>query len=355
MLNLIDKKSPPLADDPQFQLSCRQLSADDEQQIIQLLATIYGDTYSYDAFYKPGVIANLLRQEKLTSYGEFINGNELIAQTGFWHKDPKQDYVEAGFAMRLPTQTKHYEATHVQQLWFEIIKHFRKSHHYIHLNCTTLHPFAQRYISHFINAKPCGLILNYAADEKIRGIAATQNNMHALIMTAVLDKETIGRQHCYLPTAWFSWFQSIYQNLGLDRELIAIEPASPSAAYQLALIEENRAIDMTRHKLIAIDPNPAIQQPEISDQDTRLIHLPLNDPHLITTVFNQLIADGYQPVGLRPQQNRADEMILQAIQHKQNTINNLSNEMKLASRFSRELIFAWQVLCQSAPTGSISK
>ena len=73
----------------------RKLTAEDEEQFIELLRTVYGETYSYHFLYTSGAFSSLINEKELTSYGEFDSSHRLLAHTGFWH-EPNSDYVESG-------------------------------------------------------------------------------------------------------------------------------------------------------------------------------------------------------------------------------------------------------------------
>ena len=74
-----------------------------------------------------------------------------------------------------------------------------------------------------MRAKPCGVILGYAENEKIRGVAAEKDQMHALMMTSVLQPDSIAEKTVYIPEFFQAWLYSIYDTLNLPRTVISLK------------------------------------------------------------------------------------------------------------------------------------
>lgn len=320
----------------------RKLTAFDEAQFIKLLRAVYGDTYSYDILYEPGGYSSLINSEQLTSYGEFDSDNRLLAHTGFWHKEKNSDYVESGSSFRLPAGSSEFKSSSTQAAWREVLHNLSREYTFIHQHCSTLHVLAQRYASQFMNAKPCGFILGYAQDEKIKGVAHCAENMHALMMTSVLRIEPFPEQDIYVPELFKSWISTSYQNLNIPRKVYGLNSAPMIIVPEINLdtLESNSYISLLRRRVLkAPEPTGTIQ---CSSKRTDLIHLPLDSPELVSSVVPMLLDLGYLPCGLRPHIQQPDELIFQRFDGYRNVIGSLLEVMKIANKNTKEWIDQWQ-------------
>lgn len=318
----------------------RQLTAADEAQFIHLLSAVYGDTYSYDILYEPGGFSSLIESKQLTSYGEFDAAGRLLAHTGFWHKEKEGDYVESGCSFRLPATSSDIKVSATQAAWQCEFNHLATQYDFIHQHCSTLHVLAQRYAGQFMNARPCGLILGYAQDEKVKGVSQCSDIMHALMMTTVLSAESIPTQVVYVPHLFQDWLMVIYQNLNLNRSVQAIDVAKQNCSIRLVTIESNPYISLQRRTVLH---SPAINEGiALSSKRTDLIHLPLDSQELLASAVPVLFEHGYFPCGLRPHVAQADELIFQRMDNHHQLISSLFDNIKIANKNTKEWIEQWQ-------------
>ena len=344
MLFRVDEISPHCSTNVNPRALVRRLNAEDEEQFIKLFRAVYGDTYSYNLLYEPGGFSSLIDSEQLISYGEFDSTNKLLAHTGFWHKEKESDFVESGCSFRLSRRTSNIKTSTIQTAWHEAFQSLSSNYDFIHQHCSTLHVLAQRYASHFMNAKSCGLIVEYAQEEQVKGIGHCSDNMHALIMTTVLHPDSFAPKEVYVPELFKNWIEIIYQNLTIPRTVYGmktVRQTNTAPKISLAALESNPYISLQRRKLIK--EQVCNENIKISSKRTDLIHVPLNCPEL-SSVIPQLFALGYYPCGVRPHVEQADELILQRLSGKYSLISNLLDHMKIANINTKEWIAQWQKL-----------
>lgn len=322
----------------------RQLSPLDEEQFIQLLRLVYGETYSYQILYEPGGFSSLLNNKELISFGEFDHQHRLLAHTGFWHKEKNSDYIESGCSFRLAAGSIEFKAKTLPLSWQNCLDKLAFDYAFIHQQCTMSHSLAQRYASQFMKANPCGVILDYAQNEQIRGVAFEKNRMHALMMTTVLKTHGLAKKTIYISGFFQSWISTIYQNLNLPRTVIGIEfNTNTNQAFTLLEIQNNQSISLQRRLVLpCMDAKCVKPSVAFSSMRTDLIHLPMESFSLVNTVFPILLELGYMPCGIRPHVNQSDELILHYLEGRQDMVESLMNEIKIADKNTMGWIELWQ-------------
>lgn len=63
---------------------------------------------------------------------------------------------------------------------------------------------------------------------------------------------------------------------------------------------------------------------------------------LVNTVFPILLELGYMPCGIRPHVNQSDELILHYLEGRQDMVESLMNEIKIADKNTMGWIELWQ-------------
>lgn len=333
-------------------LYTRKLTAEDEEQFIQLLKAVYGLTYSYRFLYEVGGFSSLINNKSLTSYGEFDGDHRLLGHTGFWHKEKNSDYVESGCSFRLAAGSSEFKAKTLPIDWQTCLYDLALEYTFIHQQCSTSHSLAQRYALQFMNAKACGVILGYAQNEQVRGVEFKNRSMHALMMTSILQPESISEKSIYLPEQFHPWLKTIYEDLNLPRNINPVAYHSMTQSnINLVTIETNSYISMHRRLVVAHDSQVeqnfgmhSLFENNTTPFRTDLIHLPIESPDLVVEVLPRLIELGYMPCGLRPHVYRSDELILQNIKGYQHVVVNLMNEIKIADKNTKLWVELWQRL-----------
>jgi hypothetical protein len=321
----------------------RKLTAEDEDQFIQLLTAIYGETYSYHILYETGGFSSLINQGYLTSYGEFDCHHRLLSHTGFWRKDKNSDYIESGCSFRLAAGSVEFKASREQLAWEECFAELAREYAFIHQQCSTLHCLAQRYASQFMHASPCGVLVNYAQDEKVRGIGERQKTMHALMMTSVLQPQAMSEKTVYITEDFTSWLSYIYEKLKLPRKIVSVNAIADSQlSFDLITIEDNPYVSLQRRLVVpGKDKNTSLTiTPSAMRSD--VIHLPIESLALMNAALPVLQRAGYMPCGLRPHVSQPDELVLQHFAGCSQTIGNLFNEMKIGDKNTKLWIEQWQ-------------
>ena len=324
----------------------RKLTAEDEGQFIQLLRAVYGETYSYHFLYETGGFSSLINEGNLTSYGEFDSHHRLLAHTGFWHKEKNSDHVESGSSFRLAAGSAEFKARRMPANWQDCLAELALEYAFIHQQCSTLHSLAQRYAGKFMHAKPCGVLVDYAQNEKVRGVADCKDRFHALMMTTVLQPHSITEKTVYIPEIFHSWLSCIYENINIPRKVIGIKSANfIEQCIDLITLETNPYISMQRRllvpgKVVNIN-NPAIP---VSPMRSDIIHLPIESSSFVNAVLPMLLDLGYMPCGLRPHVSQSDELILQHLTGYKQTIVNINDEMKIADKNTKLWVEQWQRL-----------
>ncbi len=327
----------------------RRLHPQDEFKFIELLISVYGQSYSYQNLYRKGEFSSLLKSGRLISYGEFTADQRLISHSGFWVKEHDNDYVESGVSFRLPYSNQAAEASLTQQEWQNALLALSRKYSFIHQQCTTSHPLAQRYAKKLMRAQACGLIMNYAENESLQGIKTHSKHMHSLMMTTVLNPLLYPVKTLYIPKAFFSWIELAYSNLGLPVQLKVCDEFQDTKVFSSSVhpIEDNPSIQLQRRRL-AFNLNSQEQSQKISfsSRKTDLIHVPMGSESLMAMVYPLLIQQGYFPCGIRPHQLQEDELIFQRLKPYEYQLKDWLSEMRIGCKSTKLWIEQWYILLQ---------
>lgn len=326
----------------------RRLRPQDEAKFIELLTAVYGQSYSYQNLYLKGEFAALLQSGKLISYGEFTPDHHLVSHSGFWVKEQEGDYAESGVSFRLPHTNLAATASDTQQEWQNAFMSLAQKYSFIHQQCTTWHPLAQRYAKKYMRAQTCGVIMNYVENERLQGIQTDGRQMHSLIMTTVLNPFIYPVKTAYVPPVFFDWIQNAYSRLVLP---VQLKPCSDShtqfCAFSLHLLEDNACIQLQRRRVIFNpDSSSKVQNIPFASCKTDLIHVPMSSDALMADIVPLLIRQGYFPCGIRPHIYQDDELIFQRIKPYQSQLGDWLNDMKIACKSTKEWLAQWHILIQ---------
>jgi hypothetical protein len=326
----------------------RRLTPQDEAKFIELLTAVYGHSYSYQNLYDKGQFSSLLQNDKLISYGEFTEDQRLISHSGFLIKEQDSDYVESGISFRLPHTNLAANASETLQEWQNAFLLLSEKYSFIHQQCTTWHPLAQRYANRYMRARACGVIMNYVENETLQGIETTSKHMHSLIMTTVLNPLVSPVKTVYIPQAILSWIQDAYSRLELP---VQVKPCEQSAilysSFYLQLIEDNPAIQLQRRRIIfSPESKQEFHGIHCSSSKTDLIHVSMNSAGCIASVYPLLIQAGYFPCGIRPHLYQDDELIFQRIKPYQHQLKEWLLNMKIACKSTKLWLEQWYILTQ---------
>lgn len=321
----------------------RRLHPQDESKFIELLLSVYGQSYSYQNLYHKGEFSSLLKSGRLISYGEFTAEQRLISHSGFWVKAKDADYVESGVSFRLPYSNQAADALETQHEWQNAFLALSREYSFIHQQCTTSHPLAQRYAKKFMRAQACGLIMNYAENESLQGIKTHSRHMHSLMLTTVLNPLYYPIKTLYIPKPFFSWIETAYSNLGLPVQLKACEESQDPMVFSSSMqsIEDNPSIQLESRRLTLNS-----QGIGFSSRKTDLIHVPMGSERLMAAVYPLLIQQGYFPCGIRPHQLQEDELIFQRLKPYEDQLKDWVSEMRIGCKSTKLWVEQWYILLQ---------
>lgn len=326
----------------------RWLNPTDDQVFGRLLREVYGDTYSYREVYEPGGYGRLLLARRIMAVGEFNALGELIGHTAFLLKDPLADYVEQGMSFRRPAERGTDKDSH-SKLCMYLFQYMKERFSFVHQNVTTYHPAAQVYASKGWGAVATAFIVDYAANETVRGIEHANTPMNALSMSARLRRKLphVSTRAAHLPRgAWGEWLATLLTRVQPEARVVFVEQsaASPEGEFVAERFETNAALQLTRHVLSSRRSSAALL--DQAGSRVSLVHLPTNDARLIATQVPRLMAEGYLPVGIRPHGRRADEIIMQYTQMSQAELAARVKTARFASPADQQIFEAWVSLCQ---------
>jgi hypothetical protein len=192
----------------------RLLEAADEPAFQALLRTVYGDTYSYRSLYETGGVAALIGSGRASLWGDFSEAGELLSHTAFLHKDPRGDYVESGMSFRGADAGR---GTPDAVIWERLFLWLQDRCVFMHQSTTSWHPLAQRYAERYMRARPTGVIVDYAVDERLVGIPHRDGPMQALTMTSVVRADRVpspGRRRLVPRGPWGEWLSGLLGDRG---------------------------------------------------------------------------------------------------------------------------------------------
>ncbi len=319
-------------------------SSSDADALRTLIQASYGDTYAHTSFYKEGVLESLWAHGSLCSMGMFSPDGDLMGHTGFWCKDPHGDFIESGLSLVHP-QSRQSDRIDDKGFWRPMLKALADITPFLHQSTTTLHPMAQLYALHHLRATPAGLLPFYTTHERVILPGQTDHHtstqpdapMHALCMSTHLRPQEA------LPTAtlpdgpWRTWLAALADLLHIPTQQDPHTPSRPEAQH---ILENNTDFGIQRRQVTPQSPGlDKLRQNPAPRLD--LIHLQAAPG--ITSASNQLLAQGYLPVALRPHHSQVPHIVYQHLSV--NTAQAL-NDAHLATDPIRTMWQDWMQLCK---------
>jgi len=214
---------------------------------------------------------------------------------------------------------------------------------FMHQNATSWHPLAQRYAERYMRARPTGVIVDYAVDERLVGIPHRDGPMQALTMTSVVRADRVpspGRRRLVPRGPWGEWLSGLLGSLGIA----VIERAPVEAPGELGLeeIERNPAVGLLRRVVVRGGAAPLEAAGEGGGVRTELLHLPCDGR---MAAFPALERAGYVPVGVRPHATREDEVVLQRLPggRRREAMEALAGAALIPR--ARTLVEGWRATC----------
>ncbi len=285
-----------------------ELRPEDEAKFLDLLRSVYGETYSHRSLYRPGGLRALL-EERALLWGEFDDQGELVGHTGFLRKDPRGDYSESGLSFARPGRIARRVRSELEgrALWPRLLASANTP--LVHQHTTTWHPLAQRYAERYLGAKFSGLLIAYTVGERLEGFASREL-MDAVALTSVVTPLP-ARPPAMVPEGPLAdWLCSLFDGFG--RATVRIPREVRSAPVRLETFERSEGLDLVRRVAVRSDETIELSSDSLepTGHRTDLVHLPTDDR---ARAFYTIIRAGYLPVGIRVHATRPDEVVFQRL------------------------------------------
>jgi hypothetical protein len=315
----------------------RWLGAGDGHRLVELVRACYGDSYSYASLYQPDAIEALWAHGSLLSLGYVDEVGQLDGHTGFWRKDPKQEYVESGLSLIRPGARRGFGVDPVL-MWRALLERWSRATGFIHQNTTTRHTRAQLYAARYMRARPTGWVFDYALGETLVGLVEEPAPMHALTMSTALRPDAEAPQLAVPEGRWAGWLTELVRGVLPTAVVVPVTCSSELGSLWLEPIEHNPSLELRRRVVMGIGGAPA---PAAAAARVELVHLPMRAA-LVSMAWASLLAGGYVPVGVRPHLHRDSEIVLQSstLAHGRAAIASMSLAGPLVHRLAGEWLEA---------------
>jgi hypothetical protein len=323
----------------------RLLTADDEARFRELLRSVYGESYSYTDLYQEGRLSTQLESGSLLCIGEFDLFDHLVGHSALILKGPSARFVESGISFRRPGYRG--AAREIQfQFWKGVLALLTLHFEYVHQNTSTYHPFAQKYADEYLGAKPTGLIIEFSRGERLSAIRHSDQPMHALVMSTILEPLPGAGSECFLPEGEFgNWIAEIVFRLKLNRRICRVQNAISDRvllpSLTLVRFELNQSLSMERRRV----GGQGSDRLDKREGRTDLVHLPINDGELVSLASGHLLRHGYVPVGLRPGGREPDEIVFQHLPNREAALNSLAQGTRIIGSDAIRMVEKWKKIC----------
>lgn len=212
----------------------RMVQPEDAVNLSRLAYRVYGYTYS-SVFYYPEKIRELIEDGLLMSVVSINKDHQIVGNLSLFFEHKGAPVADSGAAMIDPRYRGHSLFKESKKF----LKEYAKNHEMygIYSESVTIHSYTQQgNIS--LGAKETGIMLAYASQsltfKKIGG-EKTEQRQAVVLFYLKINQEP--HRKVYLNEKFFPLLHSIYQRLGLDREVIVIpDNELPEVPQYLSLV-----------------------------------------------------------------------------------------------------------------------
>jgi hypothetical protein len=315
------------------------LGPDDGDALRDLLAARYGQTYGDAACHEPGELEARWASRRLLSLGRW-RGGRLDGHTGF-RFDPRDPTCVTSCLTVTRPGSLIPSPDLLATLWPPILAALeRAGARALTQNTSTLHPVAQQLALTHMRALPSGLRVRYTLGERVAGLDAAPDVMHALTMTTPLGPPP--DRTVFVPDdAWGRWLASIALPFSL----------------RVAAAPERRADHTFGHRVTRDDPRFGARVAEVAPSSTdlpapegarrvELRHVDASDAALVSGAHGALLRGGFVPVGWRL--GAAPRLVYQLLPDRGEAAAQTAGAA-LATPAIRDLWNQWRSLCARTP------
>lgn len=300
------------SDSPQMRI----VNPEDAPQLSRLAYRVYGYTYS-SVFYYPEKIKELIENQLIVSAVSINEKQEIVGNLSLFFEYKGAPVADSGAAMVDPRYRGH--SLFKQSKIFLKDYAIRTGMYGIYSEAVTIHSFTQQgNIS--LGAKETGIMLAYAGQaltfKKIGNEMLSQRQ--AVVLYYLKTNEEPHRQ-VYLNRKFYPILNRIYQNAGLNRDVICVDDSEiHSAPFEKSRIELTIKSDLNiaviRAKELGEDATALIlanlKELCLKKIDTIYVELSVHHQHS-AKVSNELNKAGFMLSGIVPELDHGDIMKLQ--------------------------------------------